>query len=522
MLRLFFVWLCILTAGVVSSSAVNASAFNDPGARSATAGGGDLVPVERDVDGGEITVGATAQVIILYRNDSGRPITVGAIQPYPSSTVSSDVSLNECTREPLPAGAVCAVALSVKGLQQGNWRIEVLMRHSGRSRLVTTTVSGQILGGDPNVQKFVSDVEIIPDELDFGTLNSSQPIIKGIVVRNILSDPIDINAIYVEASEQAGYSLRTDCTRLEPGQACVVTVKWSPVLEGAATGVLLIEHSGPTTISSVNLDGSFDPDQTSEAEVFPEAVPGKGLLVSSQEEVDFGDDIDSTSAITISLVNVGDAPLTLKDISLANSDNGLSLGGNGCANGTILAPVEACPMTVSWNPVRVGEVLDDVKVTHDGARGVLILPVRGEATGVISVDTKPLRLSSVQTVSVEGDGEDKGEGEEEDKKIIMNPGQDPASVLDGFVVTSHSKTRAIITGPGGSRIIRNGKKAVIGGYEWSTRITESGIEFANDFAEVLLLFDQSLSSFNRVTQESGRGSRSSSSSSSTASDSSSE
>ena len=137
-------------------------------------------------------------------------------------------------------------------------------------------------------EKFISDIESIPDELDFGTLKTSQPIIRGIVLRNITSEPIDINAIYIEAAEQSGYSLRTDCSHLAPGQACIVTLTWSPVLKGQATGLLLVEHSGPTTVASINLNGDYSPDNTEPAEAFPEAVPGKGLLVSSQSDVDFG------------------------------------------------------------------------------------------------------------------------------------------------------------------------------------------------------------------------------------------
>ena len=35
------------------------------------------------------------------------------------------------------------------------------------------------------------------------------------------------------------------------------------------------------------------PDGIDEAEIFPEAVPGRGLLVSSQKEVNFGNTVSS-------------------------------------------------------------------------------------------------------------------------------------------------------------------------------------------------------------------------------------
>ena len=484
--------------------------FEDPESRTRTGGGGggDLVPVDPEVEGGDISIGSTAQVVVLFRNDSGRPLSTGAIQLYPSSTVSAVVGLNQCSQETeLPAGAVCAISVAVKGLQAGAWRVEMIMRHSGRARLVTATLAGKVDAGEGAADRFISDIESIPDELDFGDLRTSQPVIKGVVLRNITSEPIEINAIYVEAADRAGYSLRTDCSQLSPGQACIVVLTWSPVLKGQATGVLLIEHTGPTTVASINLDGSYQPETSTEAETFPEAVPGKGLLVASQSEIDFGSGIGTTSAITVSLVNVGDAALSIGDIRLANADNGISISSNGCAPETVLEPVEACPLTLSWSPVREGPILDDVQIVHDGARGILVLPVRGEAVATISQDSKAIRLSDSSDTAVLAPGDTP----ETEAFIIRDDSIDPASVLDGFVVTSHSPKRAIISGPGGSRIVFDGEQIVVGGFLWNVDIRASGVAFHSGDDRVLLLFDRSLSSVNRTSAQSGGGSSSSTS-----------
>lgn len=493
---LFLVLFCVSVAGIQTTEA-QATAFNDPSARGQGGAAGDLVSVENETAAGDISVGSTAQVVVLFRNDSGRPLTTGAIQLYPSSTVSAAVSLNQCSQEPLPAGASCAVALSVKGLQAGTWRVEMIMRHSGRARLVTASLSGQVAAGDDGADRFVSDIEAIPNELDFGALNNSQPVVRGVVLRNITSDPVEINAIYIESADRAGYSLRTSCARLDPGQACMVIVTWSPVLKGQAQGVLLVEHTGPTTVASIDLTGEFEPDNTETAEVFPEAVPGKGLMVASQDEIDFGTGIETTSAITVSLVNVGDAPLVISDIRTAGSDNGLSISKKGCGSETVLEPVEACPLTLSWSPVREGNILDDIHILHDGARGILVLPVRGESSSIVSQDTKAVRLEEKPVSIVDSDGTGS------QISVVRDDNVDPASVLDGFVVTSHAATRAIISGPGGSRIIYNNEDVVIGGFLWKTIMRASGVEFRSGNEKVLLLFDRSLSSVNRTSSQSG-------------------
>lgn len=376
--------------------------FDDPGKTVSGGGSAGLVPVTPSIDGGAIPIGATAQVVVLFRNEGGQPVETGTIRLYPSSTVSAIVSLNQCENEPLPSGAECAIALSVKGLQAGPWRVEMLMAHSGRTRLVTATVMGSVETTEGAGDKLTSDIEMIPDTVDFGSLNAAQTLIEPVILRNITSNEISINDIYIDTSEQAGYALKTECSKLAAGQSCIATITWSPKLKGRSSGVLVVKHTGPAALSSVPLKGEYAPENVSSAQVFPQAVPGKGLLVSSAEDIDFGSGIETASSITVSLVNSGDADLMLRDIRISGSDNGVGFKEDGCLPGTVLEPVEACPLTVTWSPTRVGDILDDIQILHDGARGVLVLPVRGNALSTVSQDQKAIVLSEG---AIELDGE---------------------------------------------------------------------------------------------------------------------
>ncbi len=530
--------------------------FDDPGSRAAgpaTGGSGNgLVAVEPTIDGGAVQVGATAQVVVLFRNDSGKPVETGLIRLYPSSTVTASVTLNQCEEEPLTPGAECAIALTVKGVQAGSWRVEMLMSHSGRSRLVTTTLSGTVETSGEGAKTQANDIEANPDEIDFGSLSQSQTLVESVLLRNSTANPIEINDIYIDTSPQSGYALKTECEVLAAGQACIATVTWAPKLRGPSSGVLVIHHNGPTALTSVPLRGEYTPSAVSQAEVFPEAVPGKGLLVSSQKEIDFGTAIVSTSTITISLVNAGDSPLVINDVRIAGQDNGLSFRGEGCKAGTILQPIDACPLTLSWSPTRVGELLDDVQVVHNGARGVLVLPVRGTADAAVSQDQKSILLTSgtIPGVTV-GSGilpldydEDRDEFLDPASGVAgssvssgVRPGPLPGgvavggasdsyglaavgnvqSVLDGYKITSFSANRAIINGPSGSRIVFDEEEIVLGGIPWQVHIQKNGIEFMFQGQRVLLLFDRSLSSSGRANAASGNSAGSSSSGSSSSS-----
>lgn len=562
------------------------SAFEDPGAATPTSGGkpgADFVAVVDKVDGGAIALGSSSQVVMLFRNDAIKPVVAGDISLYPSSNVSASVSQNQCSLTPLDTGTVCAVALNIKGLQAGRYRIEMLVKHDGRSRLLTATITGDVEAGADTTNQVISDLEANPTELDFGDLDESQTMVRSVVLRNITSKPVQINDVRIEANDQSGFNLQTNCGLLETGQACLATVSWAPQKKGAATGILIIEHDGPTAVASIPLDGKYDPAVASAAEVFPEAVPGKGLLISSNEEIDFGSSISTSSSITTSLVNVGDVPLTLKGLRLSNNENGVDIGRGGCRPGTVLDPVEACALTLTWSPVREGSIIDDIQIIHDGARGILVLPVRGSASKAVNKDSKAIVLNdgglylggipSLLTTDLLDDNEKSGSASSsEGTSASSNAGDDstassggsgvPSStggasdtgspsvssstggsrsssastaaatnqstgprqatkasdvqgILDGFAITSLAPNRAIITGPGGSRVVYNGEETIIAGVLWDIAVKNSAVEFGNGNQKVLMLFDKSLSSVNRNSGQSGSSSSSSSSTDST-------
>lgn len=473
-----------LAAFALSPQALKAqSAFSDP-VDQVVEGGGGLIAVEQDIEAGSVPLGSTSQVIVRFRNESGRPIEFRDINLYPSSTVSSSVSVNECITEPLSGGAECAVIIAVKGLQPGAWRTEMLVRHTGRSRLVTARINGTVELGDVD-STVLTDLEISPSPVDFGTLEASRPIIRSLTIRNITSNPITLNDMYIDAPQQSGYNLRSDCTELASGQACIASILWSPIVEGPSSGFLVIEHSGGSAVTNIPLSGEFTPTEAQQAAVFPDSLPGKGVLVSSETEIDFGSDINAQSAITVSLVNVGDSDLTLNEIQLAGSESGLRLTNGGCEEGMMLAATEACPLTVSWSPTKMGSVIDDVQIRHNGARGILVLPIRGVASEAINANSRPIIISQQgQTITTQ-------QGQ---SSTTIGTGSNEAPVLDGYVVTSHSSKHAIIKGPVGSRIVTDGKTTLIGGHEWTVQITEEGVRLISGGTIIILVFDRSLTS----------------------------
>jgi hypothetical protein len=67
-----------------------------------------------------------------------------------------------------------------------------------------------------------------------------------------------------------------------------------------------------------------------------------------------------------------------------------------------------------------------------------------------------------------------------------------AEKLGEFTVTSHSATRAVINGPDGGFVVRDGEDSVILGAKWAVTIVPTGVILNSNKQEVVLTFDNSL------------------------------
>ncbi len=492
-------WVLGAVLSVMPAAAFAQSGFDDPGTKTTAGSSGDLVAVESKIDAGDVALGSSSQVVILFRNDDTKPLQLGEISLYPSSNVSATIAQNKCEGEALAPEAVCAVAFSVKGLQAGKFRIEVLVRHNGRSRLITASMSGNVDVGE-NADQRNSDLETTPEKIDFGSLNASRPQVKTVLLRNITSQTVDVENVTIQANAMSGYTVDHNCKTLPSGGACVLSVTWSPRQIGPATGAIEIKHNGPTGVANIALDGIYAPEEAAEATIFPDAVPGRGLLISSLSEIDFGTDIEKASAITVSLVNTGDAPLTLNNLVLSSGESGLSISKTGCVKGRVLDPIEACPLTLTWAPTRAGSILDDVQIFHSGARGILVLPVRGKASQGVSRDSQSIVLSdfgNIPSLSA-SDVEDAigATGASGSKSLSNYQVKDVQGLLDGYYISSLARERAIVTGAGGSRVVRQGDSTVIAGVPWLIEIKPGAVQFTHAGQSVVMLFDASLSFVN--------------------------
>ena len=99
--------------------------------------------------------------------------------------------------------------------------------------------------------------------------------------------------------------------------------------------------------------------------------------------------------------------------------------------------------------------------------------------------------------------------------VITPPLDQGPATLDGYSVTSLARKNAIISGPGGSRMVRDKQVVRLGGTEWTVGVSTEGVSMTSGGSRVLLVFDRSLSAPGTSSSSSSGSSLGTSSSSST-------
>src|SRR5690606_21016776 len=74
--------------------------------------------------------------------------------------------------------------------------------------------------------------------------------------------------------------------------------------------------------------------------------------------------------------------------------------------------------------------------------------------------------------------------------------QDVRGILDGYTISSLAASRAIVSGPGGTRVVKDGESTVIGGVPWLVTVRQGAVQFNHAEHSIILLFDRSLSFIN--------------------------
>src|SRR5690606_14055811 len=125
-------------------------------------------PAQAEIPGGDFPQGQSAQVIVMMRNNTSTPITLGTIDLVPSSNVSANIVGNQCAEEAVKPGLECAVTVAIKGEASGKYRVGMLINLSGRTKVSSSAIVGNIgtVSGTATGMP-LNEIEAFPTILDF-------------------------------------------------------------------------------------------------------------------------------------------------------------------------------------------------------------------------------------------------------------------------------------------------------------------------------------------------------------------
>ena len=212
--------------------------------------------------------------------------------------------------ETLRPGETCNIVVTwqptAKGLAQG----VLAVQHSGKSGMSRAEVKGVYQPVESAAKEASGEgkVQATPDNLDFGSSPGGISAVRSVILTNNSEKDVDIKGVVLDVPEQSGFSYKSECpSTLSPGKACNIVVTWMPTAKGVAEGVLVVQHTGRSGMTQVDVKGTLQPEEGKVATIYPEIAPDRGLLVSDKEKIDFGANIKEESAITMTLVNAGNS-----------------------------------------------------------------------------------------------------------------------------------------------------------------------------------------------------------------------
>ena len=243
----------------------------------------------------------------------------------------------------------------------------------------------------------------ISADIDFGPLLINTSTQTDITIRNIDTVPHSIGDIGTTDTVDLPFTvvLPNVCanTTLNPTEACMVTIQFSPQTENVFNDTFNIE------LADLGLSYSF-------------ALTGEGVLTPpapdiapSLDTIAFGESqlfdplLGFPDQIVLFVNNDGNLDLNLTSVSLGGADATDFEIVDNCTVTSPVAPAAFCTIPINFKPLTVGDKSATLTLTsNDPDESVLVLPI----TGIASLDTDGIPIAVEDGAYNDGDGNNDG------------------------------------------------------------------------------------------------------------------
>ena len=233
--------------------------------------------------------------------------------------------------------------------------------------------------------------ELVPDLLDFGTVEEATPVSDSFRIRNIGNVPLTVFNVALEQGTTTEYTVSSQAglpTVIDPQQEVTVDVGYTGTSPGEDQGrveVVTNAWDDPTTM--VNETTGY---------VSLRAVSRGPEIDAFPPVVNFGTvAVAGSASRPLAILNSGNAPLTISDIQFAPSSGELTITGIPGFPAT-LQPGTSIDLSLSYRPTDAGQDTAIITVMSDD-RDEPTLPIPVNAVGGVpttcSVNVAPSQLT---------------------------------------------------------------------------------------------------------------------------------
>ncbi|HEV2491065.1 MAG TPA: choice-of-anchor D domain-containing protein [Candidatus Acidoferrales bacterium] len=316
---------------------------------------------------GSVNVNTTSTgPVITLTNTGNQALTITSVKIDPSVGTPGDFSFpaanNTCaSMGSVPASSSCTITVSFTPASQGSITGRVDIADDATPSTQTIALSGT--GTAPGVS-------LSPTSLNLGSQNvGTQSAGQSTTLTNTGSGPLTINTIGFTGPDPGDFNETNNCpiggAGLASGNACTITVTFTPAATGARTASLSFSDTGPGSPQIVSVAGTG---------TIPAVAFSPGSLSFSPTVVG-----TSSNPKPMTVSNTGNGPLVISNIAVSGADAGDFSETDTCL-GVSVASGKSCAVNVNFVPQAFGARTATITLTDNTVSGSHSFNVSGQAT----------------------------------------------------------------------------------------------------------------------------------------------
>ncbi len=314
---------------------------------------------------GVVPVGSTSSPMTTTITNSGTADATG-VSVSLNNTNDFAITANTCG-DTIAQGASCAVTATFKPASAGPRGGTLSVARAGADPLSIS------MNGTGGAQLSM------PGQLSFGSQavgTTSAP--QVVTVTNTGATAVTVSS--VTSSSPAEFGVTSNCTTVQAGASCALTLTFTPAASGGRTGTITVTSDGVGSPQSITVLGSG----TGSAPSGQLSMPSSLSLGTQTVGV-------PGAPVAVTVTNTGGAAVSVSAVS-SSVPSEFSVSGNTCAT---VAPGAQCGFSVTFTPAAAGARTASITVTSNGAGSPQVIAASG--TGTMTPTPGQLSLSTSAT-----------------------------------------------------------------------------------------------------------------------------